>query len=270
MPPKKETLNLKLLFLLNIICSSHSLIAPGTRRDFIDQIACLSGSSVLVSLSSSENAFRTSAYGKQEYTNSITASKDTNLSPAEAYDTIRDRIPLKKDGIALDLGAGAGLSTQVLYEAGYTTIDAVDWSITAWEASVIQQPDSVRFFELSDQEFFDYLGPTQQRRYDAIVYNFAVNPQKAAEVATTYLKDGGVLLAPCNDRRDYWYKQSYLLLDKDGDTVWRSQPEVGAWSVQFQPDVESKTCTGIWCGAFNGFDDQRGLRRLNLKSSSTS
>jgi SAM-dependent methyltransferase len=231
----------------------------------MDQIAYLSSSSVLTSSSSSEISFRTSAYGKQEYTNSITASKDTNLSPAEAYDTIRDHVPVKKDGLALDLGAGAGLSTQVLYESGYTIIDAVDWSIAAWETSVIEQPASVRFFELSDQEFFDYIRPTQ-RRYDAIVYNFAVNPEKAVAIAKTYLNDGGVLLAPCNDRRDYWYKQSYLLLNSNGDTVWKSQPEVGAWSVQFQPDVESKTCTGIWCGAFNGFEDQRSLRKLKVKS----
>lgn len=254
----------RILHLLLIIGLSHCLTAPGSRRDFLNQIASLSGSSVFVS--SSENPFRTSAYGKQEYTNSITASKDTNLSPAEAYDTIRDRVPLKKDGIALDLGAGAGLSTQILYEAGYTTIDAVDWSTAAWESSVMQQPDSVRFFELSDQEFFDYIRPTT-RRYDAIVYNFAVNPDKAMVIAKTYLNDGGVLLAPCNDRRDYWYKQSYLLLNNNGDVVWRSQPDIGAWYIQFQPDVESKTCTGIWCGAFNGFEDQRGLRKLKVKSS---
>ena len=261
-----KSLNMSLLILVIIVCSAHGLVAPGSRRDFFDQIAYLSSSSVLIS--SSETKFRTAAYGKQEYTNSITASKDTNLSPAEAYDTIRDRIPLRKDGIALDLGAGAGLSTQVLYEAGYTTIDAVDWSITAWESSVKEQPESVRFFELSDQEFFDYIRPTQ-RRYDAIVYNYAVNPDKAVVIAKTYLHDGGVLLAPCNDRRDYWYKQSYLLLNNMGETVWRSQPEVGAWSVQFQPDVESKTCTGIWCGAFNGFQDQRGLRQLKVTSPSS-
>ena len=39
----------------------------------------------------------------------------------------------------------------------------------------------------------------------------------------------------------------------DGNIVWKSAQEVGAWSVQFQPDVTSPTCTGIWCGGFNGF-----------------
>lgn len=264
---KKSMHQLVLIIFFNIVGLSHGLVAPGSRRDFIDQIAFYCSSGVLTS-SSDEKPFRTAAYGKQEYTNSITASKDTNISPAEAYDTIRDRIPLKKNGFALDLGAGAGLSTQVLYERGYTTIDAVDWSILAWESSVKEQPESVRFFELSDQEFFDYIQPTQ-RRYDAIVYNFAVNPEKAEAIAKAYLNDGGFLLAPCNDRRDYWYKQSYLLLNNNGEIVWRSLPEVGAWSVQFQPDVESKTCTGIWCGAFNGFDDQRGLRKLKVESPSS-
>jgi hypothetical protein len=63
----------------------------------------------------------------------------------------------------------------------------------------------------------------------------------------------GILLAPINDKADYWYKQSYYLLDHQGKIQWKSQPEVGAWSVQFQPDVTSDTCTGIWCGGFNSF-----------------
>ena len=61
----------------------------------------------------------TSGYGKEEYTNSITASRDTNISPKEVYDSIQssylyypieqlrkrndDRVPR-----AFDVGAGAG------------------------------------------------------------------------------------------------------------------------------------------------------------------
>jgi len=216
--------------------------------------------------------FETTAYGRQEYTNSITASRDTNLSPAEAYDVIRQRIPSStlnnnnnnNNGRALDLGAGAGLSTAVLFrEKGYHTIDAVDWSRTAWDESVTQQPVTVQFYEMDDASFYEYALQQQQQqnqqsqfKYDAIVYNFACNVDKAVYAATNFLNANGVLLAPVNDRRDYWYKQSYVLLDCTGQVVWKSDPEVGAWSVQFQPDVTSPNCTGIWCGGFNGYNDR--------------
>ena len=78
----------------------------------------------------------TAAFGKEEYTNSITASRDTNISPKEVYDSIRssyvtypleqmqknniDRIPR-----AWDVSAGAGVSTQTLYNMGYTNIEAL-------------------------------------------------------------------------------------------------------------------------------------------------
>jgi hypothetical protein len=51
----------------------------------------------------------------------------------------------------------------------------------------------------------------------------------------------------------YWYKESYWLLDSSGSITYKSTAEVGAWSVQFQLDVTADTCTGIWCGGFNGF-----------------
>lgn len=196
----------------------------------------------------------TKALGRQEYTNSITASRDTNISPAEAYDVILERIPERPGGVAADLGAGAGLSTSLLYKKGYTNLFAVDWSKTAWDDSVTDQPDSVSFYEMDDASFFRRV--PAEMKFDCIVYNFAINTNKAVLVAKDYLKDDGVLLAPCNDRQDYWYKQSYLLLDKRGNEVWKSGPVVGAWDVQFQPDVTSKTCTGVWCGGFNGFQQQ--------------
>ena len=238
-------------------------------------------------------SFKTIAFGRQEYTNSITASRDTNLSPAEAYDVIRQHIPPVDDDDddddsnassssssprrrALDLGAGAGLSTQVLYETlGYHHIDAVDWSSTAWDDSVTQQPDSVHFYELSDDDFFAAAAAaaaaSQQQqqqqlpplKYDVIVYNFAVNKSKAEAVAKRWLRPGsGLLLAPCNDKNDYWYKQSYLVLNAKGNVVWKSGQEVGAWSVQFQPDVTSPTCTGFWCGNENGYFAKRRQQRF--------
>ena len=41
---------------------------------------------------------------------------------------------------ALDVGAGAGVSTEVLYQLGYHRIDALDWSGTAWEKYVVEDP----------------------------------------------------------------------------------------------------------------------------------
>lgn len=210
------------------------------------------------------DVFQTAAYGRQEYTNSITASRDTNLSPAEAYDVIRQRIPpaTSTAARAVDVGAGAGLSTAILYqEKGYRNIAAVDWSQTAWEEYVTQQPESVQFFEMDDTTFFRQLATTNDNgdndddsKFDCIVYNFAVNADKAVSIARQFLKqETGLLLAPCNDRVDYWYKQTYVLLNQKGQVMWQSADSVGAWSVQFQPDVTSRTCTGIWCGNFNGF-----------------
>lgn len=216
--------------------------------------------------------FRTLGYGQEEYTNSITASRDTNISPREAYDVIRERIPkarptvLKSERV-LDVGAGAGVSTAVLYnELGYRNIDAIDWSADAWEDNVISIPESVRFYAMADDVFFQRLQrlakdqlPSDPKasdmitQYSVICYNFAVNFRKAERVAQQHLTEDGILLAPVNDKADYWYKQSYYILNKQGKILWKSAPEVGAWSVQFQPDVTSDTCTGIWCRGFNSF-----------------
>ena len=223
--------------------------------------------------------FETTAYGRQEYTNSITASRDTNLSPAEAYDVIRQKIPPNKNDNpnfrALDLGAGAGLSTAILCnEKGYIATDAVDWSRTAWDDSVKRQPNTIQFYEMDDSAFFEYALQKQQQqqqqqpqtmlKYDVIVYNFACNFDKAVFAATTFLNCGNpesVLLAPVNDRSDYWYKQTYVLLDCRGNVVWKSDPEVGAWSIQFQPDVTAPSCVGIWCGGFNGYQQSNKKRQ---------
>uniref|UniRef100_A0A8J9X490 Uncharacterized protein n=1 Tax=Phaeodactylum tricornutum TaxID=2850 RepID=A0A8J9X490_PHATR len=284
--------------------SATTTLPPISRRQVLQRIAIATTVSCTVLLCPFQRAvaaemnvgapvpvFRATAVGRSEYTNSITASRDTNISPQEAYDVILQQIPkartatgttqVQSPPIALDLGAGAGLSTAVLYQdLGYRRIDAVDWSADAWDANVVAPvPESVKFYQASDQAFFDRLDegrrqqperkPTSQdanepslqtRRdaysYDVIVYNFAVNPQKAIKVAKQRLKPDGLLLAPVNDKADYWYKQSYWVVDASGTVVWTSRPEVGAWSVQFQPDVTSDTCTGI-CGSFNGFAARR-------------
>jgi protein-L-isoaspartate O-methyltransferase len=197
------------------------------------------------------------------------ASRDTNISPAEVYDTLAKlRVTTtQSNGIrALDVGAGAGVSTQVLWELGYREIDAVDWSGTAWHLNVEENgscPPSVHFYELDDERFLKQWQQRNQQqqqpssssssqRYDAIVFNFAVNRRKAVYFAKELLKEGGILLAPINTQNDYWFKQIYTLMDSSGKTLWVAN-DVGAWSVLFQPDVTQDTCQGIWCAPFNGF-----------------
>lgn len=222
------------------------------------------------------NEFESKAFELRELTNSITASRDTNISPLEAYNTIqlslkqqlpntnRNRsTPLR----ALDLGAGAGASTQLLWELGYRTIDAVDWTQEAWDSYVTQQPNSVTFYEMDADTFRETIWRKQSLPpYDAIVFNFAVNESKAISFAKELLLDSSsqsssssssnnsVLLAPVNTQRDYWMKQSYKLYDSKGDLVRAIGDNVDAWSVQFQPDVSENTCvSSIWCPPFNGF-----------------
>ena len=266
--------------------------------------------------------FRTKAFNLKEYTNSIVASRDTNVSPKEAYDVLADAIaPLannnkKKKTLqsansndhiedntnnnwALDVGAGAGVSTQTLYDMGLTHLDAVDWSGTAWDENVVSCPPTVTFHEMDDERFFaNQRKQNPNRKYEVIVYNFAINLDKAVRVAKEYLDpelDSARLLAPANVQKDYWYKQTYYLINQKGEIKWNSNPDVGgrscllhlawcllltnnskltlrytilvhasnkihsfvAWSVQFQPDVTEDTCQGIWCPPYNGFVKKR-------------
>lgn len=216
-----------------------------------------------------ETAFHSAAYGREEYTNSIVASRDTNISPKEVYDTIQSDYLKEAFNAAtstggggaggpraLDLGAGAGVSTEILYRAGYRTIAAVDWSGAAWEQYVTQDgrcPDGVTFYELDDERFLDEWRASDRGRFDVIVFNFAVNEAKASLFARELLDERhGRLLAPINTSADYWNKQTYEVIDGKGHVLW-STGDVGAWSVQFQPDVTQDTCSGIWCAPFNGF-----------------
>mgnify|MGYP003869690889 CR=1 FL=1 len=217
-------------------------------------------STTTTSTPSTTTTFRTKAYNLKEYTNSIVASKDTNVSPKEAYDVLAETIQPVAQGMAnknhkhtatssnnpnnnnnnayraLDVGAGAGVSTQTLYEMGFTQMDAVDWSGAAWDANVEACPPSVQFYEMDDERFFQQLAATGRRdqKYQVIVYNFAINLDKAIRVAKDYLdptSDQARLLVPANAQRDYWYKQTYYLLDNKGEIVWKSKPMVGAWDV---------------------------------------
>eukprot|EP00984_Skeletonema_dohrnii_P002570 scaffold902_cov77-Skeletonema_dohrnii-CCMP3373.AAC.1 len=68
-------------------------------------------------LSDESKPFHSAAYTLKEYTNSIVASRDTNISPKEVYDTISSNylqeaydaaIKSNTTPKALDVGAGAG------------------------------------------------------------------------------------------------------------------------------------------------------------------
>jgi hypothetical protein len=260
--------------------------------------------------------FHSAAYGLEEYNNAIVASRDTNVSPREVYDTIGGDYLIEAAAAAtaalaaasaarqrqqqfnrkqqqqqqqqqqqhfnqstpraLDVGAGAGVSTEVLYNLGYRTIDAVDWSSTAWTKYVIEDetgacPDSVHFFAMDDERYLDQhinssgsnnsssssSNDDNNNVFDVIVFNFAINKSKALRFATSILnKDHGRLLAPINTNDDYWMKQTYTVLDARGSILW-STTDVGAWSVLFQPDVTQDTCSGIWCSQYNGFQKKQ-------------
>jgi len=226
----------------------------------------------IASSTSLETDFKTAAFGKQEYTNSIMASRDTNISPAEVYDSISSSFLLhslqeaqKQNRIptAWDVGSGAGVSTQVLWNMGFRNIVAIDWSSLAWDSNVMDQgycPPTVSFYDVDDETYVSNLWnkSNQKLYFDVIVFNFAINESKAQQYAKEMLlPHSGRLLAPVNIQSDYWLRQVYRVYDSQGHVLWNAT-DVGAWSVLFQPDVTQDTCQGIWCAPYNGF--QKGKR----------
>jgi len=197
-----------------------------------------------------------------EYSNSVVASRDTNVSPREVYDTIRDmcRPP---DGAtrALDLGAGAGASTQTLLDLGWRDVVAVDPSRAAWDRFVGKSaPGGVRFEQTSDDGFFEIWSRDAQRaRFDLVVINYAINPGKAQFFARNLLSPRGKLLAPVNCQPDYWFEQRYELLDASARVEWE-RAAVGSWAVLFQPDFTASSCSGQWCPALRADADAANLR----------
>jgi len=161
---------------------------------------------------------------------------------------------------AWDVGAGAGVSTETLWRMGYRSIEAIDWSTKAWESNVDEKrvPKGVVFTPLDDERFVDErIRLEKMGKFDAIVFNFGINESKAIKYAREFLNpDVGRLLAPVNVQPDYWPKQSFKVYDAGGNVLWTAA-DVGAWSVQFQPDVTQDTCQGIWCAQYNGFQKMR-------------
>ena len=147
----------------------------------------------------------------------------------------------------------------MLWDIGYREIDAVDWSGKAWERFVVEDPtascpSSVNFYELDDERYVDMWRSQGSRSFDTIVFNFGINERKAVQFAKELLEpENGRLLAPVNVQNDYWLKQVYKVYDGEGSVVKVLGQDIGAWAVQFQPDVTQDTCQGIWCAQFNGF-----------------
>lgn len=212
-----------------------------------------------------------SAVPDREFSNSILASRDTNISPREIYDFLRTKKDLRPEAIvgtggrdrasrALDLGAGAGASTQVLWDAGWEEVVAVDVSRLAWDRFASRDlPSGVQFFHASDDQYVAKHVAQRFEPYDLVVINYAVNKEKAVQLAKTLLAPGGRLLAPSNEQTDYWFAQSYLLLDQQGSVFW-SQGTLGAYDVLFQPDFTSPTCQGQWCPRLRSDGDVAKLR----------
>jgi len=188
---------------LNIQCSDETFTL--SRRIFVStslSLITLPTASVnsatplstsLQTLSSSKE-FVSAGYDKQEYTNAITASRDTNISPKEVYDCIQSsylRYPIEQIQLqklnrtprAWDVGAGAGVSTETLWRMGYRSIEAVDWSAKAWEKNVDEKkiPADVVFTPIDDERFVEERWlPEKLEKFDVIIFNFGVNEAKAS------------------------------------------------------------------------------------------
>jgi len=123
-------------------------------------------------------------------------------------------------------------------------------STKAWEDNVDDNkiPTGVVFTPMDDETFVDEKWrPEKMEKFDAIIFNFGVNESKAVKYATEMLQsDVGRLFAPVNTQTDYWLKQTFKVYDSNGNVLWTAD-DVGAWSVQFQPDVTQDTCqVGIY------------------------
>ena len=217
----------------------------------------------------SAGEFKSTGFARPNYSSSIQASRDTNISPLEAYDVIAFKAepPTSSSSAcprALDLGAGAGVSTQLLWKNGFRRITAVDISRTAWDDNVDEAklPPGVTFTQANDNAFLDsFRAAAAPEPFDLVLVNYAINENKALEFAQTLLAEGGQLLAPVNQQRDFWFAQEFRLMDRSGSVLWR-QAEVGTWAVTFQPDFTAPNCQGQWCPQFRGADS---LSTLNLK-----
>ena len=207
--------------------------------------------------------------GVPELSNSIVASRDTNISPKEIYIQLRNEEALRPErngvietgGRALDLGAGAGVSTQALYDIGWKTVVAVDPSRLAWDAYAAGEslPPGIQFEHASDEQYLEKWAATGKTPYQLVVLNYAVNHDKAARLAKLLLAPGGHLLAPTNVQNDYWFNQQYEFFDDQANVRW-TKGTLGSYSVLFQPDFTSASCQGQWCPNIRNDDASKQLK----------
>ena len=206
--------------------------------------------------------FRSGAFEQPNYSNAVTASRDTNVSPKEAYDVIAARavpppgVPCPR---ALDLGAGAGVSTQFLWLNGFRDIVAVDPSRVAWDKFVGPLPagGGVVFEQNSDDGYLAKR-PADAPLFDLVLVNFAINQDKAQELCELLTPEGR-LLAPVNQQRNYFFRQEFRLYDRSTNVLWRTDTS-GGWAITFQPDYTSPSCQGQWCPQFRGPVDRETLK----------
>jgi len=236
--------------------------------------------------------------GTPELSNSIIASRDTNISPKEIYDFLWDKRseigpgPILKQtsrgqGCCLDLGAGAGVSTRTLWEMGWANVVAVDPSRLAWDRYAVSSalPSSVTFFHASDEAFLRMRSRARRgldasssggaggedassaalpafdalrSSFDLVVVNYAINHDKAVTFAKELLVPGGRLLAPTNVQDNYWFDQQYEFMDDGGKVLW-TKGRLWSYDVLFQPDFTSPNCQGQWCPGTRNDDASKDL-----------
>lgn len=180
------------LFLLFILLNFASPLAPlALSRRAVFYNAYLASIATTSISPPSSSSFKSSATPLKQFSTSYTASRDTNISPSEAYTTISSPTikqsidKIREDGstpTCVDFGAGAGVSTQILWDMGIKKIDAVDWSSTAWSKYVVEegvQNLNVQFYEMDDVTFLE----NHPQKYDFIIFNFGINSSKAYEYA---------------------------------------------------------------------------------------
>ena len=115
-------------------------------------------------------------------------------------------------------------------------------------------PPGVQFVQASSDRYLASRA-ADAPRFDMVVVNYALNPDKALEFARRLLvPTTGRMLAPVNVQQDYWFSQEFRLLDQSGK-VYLKQGTSGGWQVTFQPDFTEPNCQGQWCPQFRGASD---------------
>ena len=155
-----------------------------------------------------KDAFKSAAYEKPNYSSAIVASRDTNVSPKEAYDIIAFKAePPEKSASAcpraLDLGAGAGVSTQLLWLNGFRQIVAVDISRTAWDEFVerygeVRLPAGVSFTQANDDAYLESRGADAEP-FDMVVVRSHVKDTGATPVCQRQPSGAASSLGPLAD-----------------------------------------------------------------------